>query len=148
MSLSPPRRLQRNTRTFGILSVVGMLGALIPPVVVWLGRDLINDIVHGLHGKLHFHDLLPTVLALGVLAGLSRAIQGIQGRRSPRCSSVDHSIGSSSTPTTNCNTHNKPVTVNPSSDLISNVDKPASTGVLQTYHSPSLWKRLCSAFRE
>ncbi len=64
---------------FIVLSLVGMLAALIPPVVVWLGRDLINLIVRGLGGRLHASALWPTVIALGVLAGLGRALQGIQG---------------------------------------------------------------------
>ena len=63
---------------FIVLSAVGVVGALIPPVVVWLGKDLVNEIVHGLGGRLHFRDLWPTVLLLGVLAGVARAMQGIQ----------------------------------------------------------------------
>jgi ATP-binding cassette subfamily B protein len=89
---TPPKRARARTNfirgvrlawdaqptAFTILCIVGMAAAIIPPIVVWLGRDLINDISHGIGGKLHFGDLWPTVLALGVLAGLSRAMQGIQ----------------------------------------------------------------------
>jgi hypothetical protein len=44
---------------------------------VWLGKHLVDLIVEGAHGALHFADLWPTVLALGILAGVARAEQGI-----------------------------------------------------------------------
>jgi ABC-type multidrug transport system fused ATPase/permease subunit len=60
------------------ITAIGFVAALIPPVVVWLGKRLVDLIVRGGHGALHFSDLWPTVLALGILAGIARALQGIQ----------------------------------------------------------------------
>lgn len=65
--------------TFIGIAVLGFIGALIPPVVIWLGKRLVDLIVAGLQGALTFSDLWPTVLALGVLAGIGRAIQQVQG---------------------------------------------------------------------
>jgi ABC-type multidrug transport system fused ATPase/permease subunit len=56
-----------------------MGAALIPPVVVWLGKRLVDMIVEGAAGRLTFADLWPTVLTLGILAGITRALQQIQG---------------------------------------------------------------------
>jgi ATP-binding cassette subfamily B protein len=63
---------------FTVLCAVGIVAAVIPPIVVWLGRDLINGIVQGMGGKLPFSALVPMIVALGGLAGLSRAVQSIQ----------------------------------------------------------------------
>src|SRR5262245_18002548 len=51
-----------------------MTAAVIPPVVVWLGKHLIDLIVAGIQHHADFGDMVPTIAALGVLSGLQRAI--------------------------------------------------------------------------
>jgi ATP-binding cassette subfamily B protein len=63
---------------FLFVAAVGLVTALLPPIVVWLGKRLVDLIVTGAHGRLHFHDLWPTVLALGILAGVGRALTSVQ----------------------------------------------------------------------
>lgn len=65
-------------RTFAGIAALGLVGASIPPMVVWLGKRLVDLIVDGSHGALHSADLWPTVLALGVLAGIGQALTQIQ----------------------------------------------------------------------
>jgi ABC-type multidrug transport system fused ATPase/permease subunit len=69
---------EASPRTFLGITALGLVSALIPPVVVWLGKHLVDLIVSGAHGVLHFKDLWPTVLGLGILAGISRALGQIQ----------------------------------------------------------------------
>ncbi len=59
------------------LGTVGVItaSALIPPVVVWLGKNLIDLIVAGIQDGGTFAPMLPTVIALGILTGLQRAVQ-------------------------------------------------------------------------
>ncbi len=59
---------------FGVLTSVGIVTALMPPVVVWLGAHLTGLIASGRA----FKELLPTLIALGAFAGLGRAMQSIQ----------------------------------------------------------------------
>jgi len=70
---------EASPRTFVGITTLGLVGASIPPMVVWLGKRLVDLIVAGSHGALQFADLWPTVLALGVLAGIGRALTQIQG---------------------------------------------------------------------
>jgi ATP-binding cassette subfamily B protein len=56
-------------------AAVVTVGALIPPVVVWLGKHLIDLIVAGIQGRGTFGDMTSTVVALGILTGLQRAVQ-------------------------------------------------------------------------
>ena len=91
ISAKPRRRVRENLvrgvrlawdaspEMFVWVCTIGLVGALIPPVVVWLGKHLVDLIVLGIQGAAEFRDLLPTVVMLGVLAGVSRAIAGIQG---------------------------------------------------------------------
>jgi ATP-binding cassette, subfamily B, bacterial len=65
--------------TFVLITAIGLVAALIPPVVVWLGKRLVDLIVTGMHGRLTFGALWPTVLVLGILAGIGRAAGQIQG---------------------------------------------------------------------
>lgn len=65
-------------RIFAWIAALGLAGALIPPVVIWFGKRLVDLIAEGSGGRLDFADLWPTVLALGVLAGVARAITQIQ----------------------------------------------------------------------
>lgn len=61
---------------FSITVAIVMVGALIPPLVVWLGKHLVDTIASALRDpSVTFADALPTVIALGVLAGLQRAVQ-------------------------------------------------------------------------
>ena len=66
-------------RTFVRIVALGLVGASIPPMVVWLGKRLVDLIVGGTHGAQHSADLWPTVLALGILAGIGQALTQIQG---------------------------------------------------------------------
>jgi ATP-binding cassette subfamily B protein len=63
---------------FLFVAALGLFTALLPPVIVWLGKRLVDLIVTGAHGRLTFHDLWPTVLALGIITGVSRALQSVQ----------------------------------------------------------------------
>jgi ATP-binding cassette subfamily B protein len=56
-------------------AAVVTVSALIPPVVVLLGKHLIDLIVAGIQGRATFADMTPTVVALGLLTGLQRAAQ-------------------------------------------------------------------------
>lgn len=58
----------------GTVAVV-TASALIPPLVVWLGKHLIDLIVAGIQGRATFDDMVPTVAALGIFTGLQRAVQ-------------------------------------------------------------------------
>jgi ATP-binding cassette subfamily B protein len=54
---------------------VVMASSLIPPLVVWMGKRLIDLIVAGIQGKATFDDMIPTVVVLGILSGMQRAFQ-------------------------------------------------------------------------
>lgn len=84
----PPRRRVRENfvrgvriaweaspRGFLVTAALATVSALLPPVLVWFGKHLVDLIVEGLTGgRLTFADLLPTVIALGVFAGAERAL--------------------------------------------------------------------------
>src|SRR5688572_17022207 len=50
---------------------LGLVTAILPPIVVWLGKHLVDLIAEG---GLRFGQLWPTVLALGILGGITRAL--------------------------------------------------------------------------
>ncbi len=61
------------------IAVLSVLTSLMPPVLVWLGKHLIDLIVESLRTPLTFRDLLPTVIAIALVSGLSRALTAVQG---------------------------------------------------------------------
>lgn len=64
-----------------ILSLVLVTGA-IPPIVVRLGQTFVNQIARaGKGGPTALSAILPTVVALGVLAATQRALNRVQGNR-------------------------------------------------------------------
>ena len=56
------------------VAALGLVGAILPPIVVWLGKHLVDLIAFGASRGLRFGQLWPTVLALGILGGITRAL--------------------------------------------------------------------------
>jgi ATP-binding cassette subfamily B protein len=59
-------------------AAVAMGSALIAPVVIWLGKHLVDLIVEGRYGRLELVDVLPTIVAFGVLGAAERAVGNIR----------------------------------------------------------------------
>jgi len=60
-------------------SLLGMLNAAMPPISVFLGASLVNQIAAARVRPLEFADLLPTVLGLWVVTGVQRSIGAYMG---------------------------------------------------------------------
>jgi len=60
-------------------SVLGIVGAAMPPISVYLGATLVNRIADGRLRALSVSDLLPIVVALWLTAGLQRALGAYMG---------------------------------------------------------------------
>ncbi len=60
---------------------LSMVAALIPPVVVWLGKHLVDMVALGPASGRTRGEVLPTVIALGIAAAAMRALVPIQGHR-------------------------------------------------------------------
>ena len=60
-------------------SVLGIVGAAMPPLSVYLGATLVNRIADGRLRALTVSDLLPIVVALWLTAGLQRALGAYMG---------------------------------------------------------------------
>jgi ATP-binding cassette subfamily B protein len=61
--------------------ILSMLAALVPPVLVWLGKDLVDTVVAGQASGATTADVIPTVVALGVATAALRALAVIQSHR-------------------------------------------------------------------
>jgi hypothetical protein len=60
---------------------LSVFAALIPPVVVWLGKHLVDLVALGAGARSTTRDVLPTVVALGLAAAAMRALAPIQTHR-------------------------------------------------------------------
>ena len=60
---------------------LSMLAALVPPLLVWLGKDLVDTVVAGQASRATPGDVVPTVVALGVASAALRALAVIQSHR-------------------------------------------------------------------
>jgi ATP-binding cassette, subfamily B, bacterial len=60
-------------------SLLGMVSATMPPVAVFLGASLVNQIAEARAQPLEFSDLLPIVIGLWLTAGAQRAIGAYMG---------------------------------------------------------------------
>jgi ATP-binding cassette, subfamily B, bacterial len=60
-------------------SVLGIIGAAIPPVAVYLGATLVNRIAEARAHSLQFKDMLPIVIGLWLAAGVQRALGAYAG---------------------------------------------------------------------
>src|SRR5437660_6979511 len=67
-----PRSLMRYT-------LLGMLNAAMPPIAVYLGATLVNQIAQARSLSLTFRDMLPTLLGLWLATGVQRAIGAYMG---------------------------------------------------------------------
>ena len=61
---------QADRRGFIGTAIIAMVTVLMTPIVIWLGKHLVDQLVHGVA----FAATWPTVAALGVLAGAERAL--------------------------------------------------------------------------
>src|SRR5688572_14735707 len=63
-------------------------GAVIPPIVIWPGKHLVDLVVGGADSGTSFGDVLPTVVALGTATAALRALAPIQAHRQTRFATV------------------------------------------------------------
>lgn len=61
--------------------VLAAFQAVIPPVMVWLGKILVDSVVEGGGGGASQGDLVPTVAALGIAAALLKLATSVAGHR-------------------------------------------------------------------
>jgi ATP-binding cassette, subfamily B, bacterial len=66
-------------RGFVSTTVLSTVTALFAPLVIWFGKRLVDLIVEGMRGRATFDDLLPSVIAFGVLGGADRALSMYRG---------------------------------------------------------------------
>jgi ATP-binding cassette, subfamily B, bacterial len=67
-----PRSLIRYT-------VLGVLSSTMPPIAVYLGARLVNQIADARVHALHFTDMLPIVIGLWIVTGVQRAVGAYMG---------------------------------------------------------------------
>lgn len=60
-------------------SVLGMLSAAMPPISVYLGAELVNQIARARALQLHFTDVAPVIIGLWLATGVQRAIGAYMG---------------------------------------------------------------------
>jgi ATP-binding cassette, subfamily B, bacterial len=60
-------------------SVLGILGATLTPIMVYLGASLVNQIALARQQSLHVRDMLPTILGLWIATGVQRALSAYAG---------------------------------------------------------------------
>ena len=65
---------QGDRRGFVTTAVVATITVLMTPVVIWLGKELVDLIVLGIRGQVVFEDAIPTIVLLGMLGGCERAL--------------------------------------------------------------------------
>ena len=65
---------QADRRGFVAAAVVSFAAVLMTPLVIWLGKQLVDLIVLGMAGKATVEDLVPTIVGLGLLTGSERAL--------------------------------------------------------------------------
>ena len=61
-------------RGFIATAIVSTITVLMTPLVIWLGKELVDLIVLGMRGQIVFEDTVPTIALLGVLGGVERAL--------------------------------------------------------------------------
>jgi len=59
--------------------LLGMLNSAMPPIAVYLGATLVNQIAEARSRSLQFRDMLPTLLGLWLATGIQRAIGAYMG---------------------------------------------------------------------
>lgn len=73
---------ESSPRILGLTIVLSALSALVPPLIIWLGKHLVDQVVAGHRGgSVSTGDVLPTVIALGVSAAVLRALSTLQANR-------------------------------------------------------------------
>lgn len=60
-------------------TILGIVGATIPPIAVYLGASLVNRIAEARAHSLQFKDMLPIVIGLWLAAGVQRALGAYAG---------------------------------------------------------------------
>ena len=61
-------------RGFIATAIVSTITVLMTPVVIWLGKELVDLIVLGMRGQIVFEDAIPTIVFLGIFGGIERAL--------------------------------------------------------------------------
>lgn len=70
-----------DSRTFVTVCLLNLLPASIPPVMIMLGKEIVDLVSEAAIREVTSADYLPVVIALGVLAALQRGMGALQGTR-------------------------------------------------------------------